>query len=180
MRRKPWVSIADDFCGDSEPPEDVAKVQLSHACACNRIGAGEEDRRSGASKIYDREDCVVSVAFGDPCYQIHCYLLEWASVAGDADTVEGYFWTMCVYLVLLAGSAPFNVGCNPGVHTWPCVSGPDTSDRLVTSGVTRSWVIVGPSHEVPFCQAIVKDTRCCCRIFSGGDHCNVLVVFFPL
>src|ERR1700730_11777343 len=174
MRRESWVSIADDLCGDSEPLEDVAKVQLSHACARDRIGAGEEDCCSGASVIYDREDCVVSVALGDSCYQIHGYLLEWASVVGDADSVEGYFWAMCIYLVLLAGSAPFNVSRNPGVHTWPYVSGPDTSDCFVTSRVTRSWVIVGPSHEVPFCQVIVGDVRCCRRIFSGRDHCNVL------
>ena len=100
--------------------------------------------------VYNGKDRIVSVASWDSHYQIHCHLLEWTSVVGDADTKKGYFWAMCVYLVLLAGGAPLDVVHDPGIHAWPYISCSSSPYRLITSGVSCCQVIVGPEHYASF------------------------------
>jgi hypothetical protein len=44
--RKSWVSVADDFTGETEPTEDIFQIEFRYAGASDCGGAGKEYRAS--------------------------------------------------------------------------------------------------------------------------------------
>src|SRR6266850_662173 len=130
--------------------------------------------------IYDGEDGVFSISKGESHDQIHSYLLEGLDVWRDCDPIEWGFLSVSDNLVLLTGSAAFDVISDPIIHCWPLIDLLCFSDCFVSARMSGCHMIVGVHHDGS--QEFIG------WFFQGdngsdtgwGNHRNFLVVVFTL
>src|SRR6266403_6375818 len=86
----------------------------------------------------------------EPRDEVHCDLLEGEGAFFGCNAVDGYFLFVSHDFILLAGRAAFDVVCDPLPHPFPRENLRSLSDCFVSSGVSRSRVIVNEVHQSSF------------------------------
>ena len=98
--------------------------------------------------IHDGEDGVMAFAFGKRHNQVHCYHLEGKCLRGYWDLVEGDARLMCQSFILLAYRTPFDVICDPLIHTRPPVGLCYLADGPISARVSHFWGIMGRPQQL--------------------------------
>ena len=76
MGGKLWISVGDYLGRYSKPFVHMFEVQLGNAYASDTRAAGDKYRCTRAPVVYDGEDCIFAMSWGQPCDEIHCYVFE--------------------------------------------------------------------------------------------------------
>src|SRR6266403_5668572 len=93
---------------------------------------------------------VVSVLLRESRDEVHRDLLEREGAFFGRDAVERYPFLVGHDFVLLAGSAAFDVVCDPLPHPCPRQDLCSFSNRFVSAGMSCGWVIVDERHQISF------------------------------
>ena len=100
--------------------------------------------------IYDGENGVVSIAFGESRDEVHRYVGERFGVNGGRDMEEQGFDVVCQVFVLLTGGASFDIFRDPRFGAWPEVFSVDVSDRFISTRVAIDGAFVPNVHQFAF------------------------------
>jgi hypothetical protein len=181
MQGEPWISIADDFCGESEPFIHMIQVQLCNSWARDCCCAREEDCCPRTAVVDYCEDRILSIVHGQSSNQVHGNLLKGESLFVGGDAIQGCLLLMSEYFVLLACCTFFNIVCDPLVHSWPLVPSFGPSDGFVTSWVSCRGVVISIDHDEMFPFFIYGGafTSCIYELVCW-NHRYTLIVFLAL
>ena len=112
--------------------------------------ARDEYSCAGASVVYDRQDCVESVALRELGDQVHSDDLEWLCFRGDIYAIQRDLGSVRKDFVLLAGSTAFDILGDPVTHAWPPIPLRYVFVRLVSTGVSGCYRIVIDPQDFSF------------------------------
>ena len=149
MGGEPWVSVRDHLPRESEPLIDVIQVEVSDSLSGDRGGTGDEDGCSRASVVDDCEYCIIHSVLWELGDEIHRYFFEWVRSWSWCDAVDGCPCVVRQVLVLLAGSASFDVVFYPLVHAGPPVLSLRRLGGFVSPWMSSGGIIVVASHDLP-------------------------------
>ena len=100
--------------------------------------------------IHYHQYAVKASTLGEACDEVHRDLCERGCVLGDGDFVEWGVVSMHKVLVLLTDSAPLYILFHPGPCSRPEIVVVDLLNRLISSSMPSSFVLVPYSQDFSF------------------------------
>jgi hypothetical protein len=131
--------------------------------------------------VDDHKDGVLSIAHGEACDEVHCYLLEGKGMVGRWNAVCGGTRFVGDDFVLLTSCASSYIVGYPRVHPLPLTALFHPSYCFVSSWVAGRGVVVRPCHQR---LSFLNGWRCvafyCVNEFLLREYCDTLVVVLAL
>ena len=141
-RSKLCSAIRDDACWESVVSVDVIEVKLGSGQGVSCLGTGYKDNSFGAVVIYDNQNGVIAIGFGEVGNEVHIDVRERGSLAIGGDRHEWWCRRMMIDLHLLTDGTAVDVISNEFSHTGPVVFSSDVKECVVDAGMGIDWIVV--------------------------------------
>ena len=149
---EPWVSIADDFCGETEVCEHVLDVERSHSFCVDLFLAWDEQGCFGAIVIGYGEYGIVSLRHWQLNDEVQCNGFEGECFRPWVDGLQRRLCGTVVDFHALAFCASLDVFGNLLSHFWPPIQTFEELYCFANPGVTiyRGVVTLLDQFSLPF------------------------------